>query len=144
MKACRRYRLLRYLFFWVSVIAYFVPYIAACSALLPFVVVRPAMKWGIGLAVAFINALPFVGGMLRKLLAHVPFINWLAICFLALAAFFTMEVFQSYVHTFLTIEAFAAAGSVLACLFWYFHKKYKRKAQTVKDVLKSGITGGGG
>lgn len=142
MTALKRYRLFRYLFFWASVVAYFAPYIAACAALLPFVVANPAMKWGIGLIIACLNALPFVGGLLHKLLAHVPFVNWLAICFLALAAFFTMGVFRDYVHTFLTIEALAAAGSLAACMFWYFHKKYKRKAQTVKDVMKSGLVGG--
>ena len=142
MKDHKKYNWQRYLFFWATIAAYFVPYIAACASLLPFLVVRPAMKWGIGLAVALINALPFVGGLFHKLLAHIPFVNWLSIIFLSLAAFFTMQIFCDYVHTFLTIEAFAAAGSVLACLFWYFHKKYKRKAQTVRDVVQSGLVGG--
>ena len=131
----------RYAFFWAAIIAYFAPYIAATAALLPFMVESAGMKWGIGLAVVVINALPFVGGVLRHLFAHVPFINMLALVFMLLAGFFLLDVFREYVYTFMTIEGCALGGSCLACVFWGLHKKYKRQSQTVKTVLKSGILG---
>lgn len=65
----------RYAYFWISLACYFVPYVAATACLLPFMVESAGLKWGIGLAVVFVNALPFVGGVLRHLFSHVPFIN---------------------------------------------------------------------
>lgn len=135
----KNYKKLRLAYFWLAIIAYFVPYIAVTAALLPFMTESQGMKWGIGLAVVALNALPFLGGMLRSITAHFPFINFLALFFVILAGFFTLDVFQDYVHTFMTIEAVAAFGSFLACVFWGLHKKYKRKDTTMKDIRESGI-----
>ena len=138
----KTYKKQRYIFFWASIVCYFVPYIAATAALLPFMTESTGMKWGIGLAVVLINSLPFLGGVLRNIFSHVPFINMISIVFLLLAGFFLMEVFRDYVYTFMTIEACAFGGSVAACVFWGLHQKYKRQAQTVSTVLKSGVLGG--
>ena len=134
-----KYSKQRYTFFWLSIVAYFAPYIAATASLLPFMAESAGMKCGIGLGVVFLNALPFIGGILRHLFSHVPFINLLALFFVALAGFFLLDVFREYVYTFLTIETCALGGSVLACIFWGLHTKYKRQAQTVKTVIKSGV-----
>jgi hypothetical protein len=138
----KTYRRQRYAFFWLSVLAYFVPYIVATCCLLPVMRTDTGLKWGVGLAVIAINALPFLGGIFRGVLAHFPFVNVLAIVFIMLAAFFTLDLFSNYVYTFLTIEGTAAAGSIAACWLWYYHMKYKRKSQTVSDIAKSGILGG--
>ncbi len=135
----KTYKKQRYLFFWLSLAAYFVPYLVATACLLPFMKAAEGMKWGIGLAVAALNALPFLGGIFKGLRAHFPFVNVLALVFVLLAGFFTLELFSGYVYTFMTIEASAAAGSIAACVLWHFHRKYKRKSQTVGDVIASGL-----
>ena len=134
-----QYRRRRYAYFWTALACYFVPYIVATSCLLPFMVESAGLKWGIGLAVVFVNALPFIGGVLRGLFAHVPFINVLAIVFLFLAGFFMLDVFRDYVSTFMTIEACAAGGSVLACVFWGLHRKYKAKDGQAKTMKELGV-----
>lgn len=139
----KTYKKERYSFFWLSIAVYFVPYIIVTACLLPFVKTGVGMKWGMGLAVAALNALPFLGGILKGFRAHFPFINLLALAFVALAGFFTLELFQDYVTTFLWIELSAAVGSIAACVFWHFHRKYKRKSQTVGDIVKSGVLEGG-
>lgn len=138
----KTYKKQRYIYFWLSLISYFVPYVAVTAALLPMMVESVGMKWGIGLAVVALNALPFIGGVLRHIFAHVPFINMLALVFMLLAGFFLLDVFREYVYTFMSIEAAALGGSLLACVFWGLHKKYKRQNQTIKTVVKSGVLGG--
>ena len=137
----KKYKIYRYLFFWLSVVVYFVPYVVATAALLPFMTESSGMKWGIGLALVAINALPFLGGILRVFRAHFPFVNMLSFFFILLAGFFTLQVFSDYVYSFMTIEATALAGSIAACILWHFHRRYKQKSQTTstmlnKDVLK--------
>ena len=134
----------RYIFFWLSVIVYFVPYIVATAFLIPPMSAARSMKWSIGLSVVLLNTLPFIGGMFRRILSHFPFVNLPAILFVLLAGFFLLDIFRSYVYTFLTIEATAAAGSVAACFMWHLHRKYKRQARTVKTVIKSGVLALGG
>lgn len=129
----------RYAYFWCAVAAYFVPYIAATAALLPFMVESTGMKWSIGLAVVLLNALPFVGGVLRHLFSHVPFINMLAFVFMLLAGFFLLDVFREYVYTFMTIEACALGGSFFACVFWGLHRKYKTKDGQAKTMRQLGV-----
>lgn len=135
----KTYKVERYLFFWLSIAVYFVPYIIVAACLLPFMETVQGVKWGIGLSVAALNALPFLGGILKGFRAHFPFVNLMALVFVSLAGFFTLNIFQKYVATFLWIELAAVLGSVAACVLWHFHKKYKRKAQTVNDVIKSGL-----
>ena len=135
----KTYKMKRYIFFWLTLIVYFVPYIVATACLLPFMKATEGTKWAIGLTVALLNALPFVMGIFRKIFAHVPFINVLAIVFVALAMFFTLETFHSYVYTFMTIESAALAGSVVSCVLWHFHMKYKRKAQTVSTMFNKRV-----
>lgn len=139
MTTYKTYKKERYLFFWLSLVAYFLPYIVTTACLLPMMRAAQGVKWGIGLAVVALNAIPFLTGIFKGFRAHFPFVNLLAFVFVLLAGFFCLELFHNYVYTFLTIEAVALEGSVAACVLWHFHRKYKRKAQTVGDVLKSGI-----
>lgn len=142
MAKYKTYRKQRYLFFWLSIVVYFLPYIIVTASLLPFVKTDEGVKWGIGLAVCALNAVPFVSGVFKGFRAHFPFVNLMAFIFLFLAAFFLSEVFQNYVYTFLWIELAAVVGSGAACVLWHYHRKYKRKALTIGDVAKSGILEG--
>ena len=135
----KTYNTQRYLFFWLSAVFYFLPYVIATACLLPFMEAATGMKWSIGLVVALVNALPFIGGVFRVLFSHTPFINMYAIIFMSLAAFFTLPIFSTFVYTFLVIEGCAALGSIMATVFWFLHRKYKTKAETVRTVLKSGV-----
>lgn len=135
----KTYQWQRYLFFWLTIGAYFIPTIIATAALLPFVEAEEGTKWGMGIAVVLLNALPFIGGMFRKLLSHVLFVNWLSIVFLVLAAFFTMDLFSDYVATFCTIETVSFVFSIVACVLWYIHGVYRHRAVTVATVVKSGV-----
>lgn len=137
----KTYKAQRYLFFWLSAAFYFLPYIIATACLLPFMEAATGMKWSIGLVVALVNALPFIGGVFRVLFAHTPFINLPALLFVALAGFFMLPLFRDFVYTFLVIESCAAGGGILATVFWALHNKYKTKAETVRTVLKSGVLG---
>lgn len=138
----KTYKKQRYLFFWAALLVYFVPYIAVTASLLPFMKVADGARVGIGLAVVALNAMPFLSGIMKGFRAHFPFFNVTAFVFVFLASFFTLSLFSSYVYTFTTIELTAAISSFLACVFWGLHRKYKRKAQTVSTVVKSGILGG--
>ncbi len=142
MAKYKTYRKQRYIFFWLSIVVYFLPYTIVTACLLPFVKTDEGVKWGIGLAVCALNAVPFVSGVLKGFRAHFPFVNLMAFIFLFLAAFFLSEVFQNYVYTFLWIELAAVIGSGAACVLWHYHRKYKRKSQTIGDVAKSGILEG--
>ncbi|MDE6273660.1 MAG: hypothetical protein K2L87_01260 [Clostridiales bacterium] len=135
----KTYKKQRYLYFWGAILVYFVPYIVATAALLPFMRVTTGQKVGIGMAVAFLNALPFVSGIFKGFRAHFPLFNMTAFVFVVLASFFVLPLFSNYVYTFTTIELTAALSSFAACVLWGLHVKYKRKAQTVSTVVKSGV-----
>ena len=86
---------------------------------------------------------PYPMGELLTALGKLAASGWLlALVFMLLAGFFLLDVFRDYVYTFMSIEAAALGGSVLACVFWGLHKKYKRQNQTIKTVVKSGVLGG--
>ena len=135
----RSYQRQRYLYFWLAIIVYFVPYLIATACLLPVMKTSEGKKWAIGIVVMALNAIPFLTGIFKGFRSKFPFVNIISFVFVSLAGFFTLDLFSDYVYSFLTIEAVALAGSIAACVLWYFHNKYKRKAQTVSDVIKSGI-----
>lgn len=139
MAKYKTYRKQRYLFFWLSIVVYFLPYIIVTASLLPFVKTDEGVKWGIGLAVCALNAVPFVSGVFKGFRAHFPFVNLMAIIFLFLAAFFLSEVFQNYVYTFLWIELAAVIGSGAACVLWHYHRKYKGINETYRANKKIGM-----
>ena len=133
------YKKQRYLFFWLSIAVYFVPVVITVACLLPFVRTGEAAKWGIGIAVVAIHCLGFLGGIFHGLKAHFPFFQTGPLLFLLLAMFFTADLFQNYVYTFMTISAVSFASGVAASVLWYLHGRYKRREQTVSTVLKSGV-----
>ena len=135
----KNYCIKRYLFFWLSIAVYFIPYIIVAACLLPFVKTGEGAKWGIGLGIAAINAVPFLGGIFRGFRAHFPFVNLIAFLFLFLAAFFMTDLFQNYVYSFLWIELAAMLGSVGACILWHYHRKYKGINETYRANKKIGM-----
>lgn len=137
----KTYKKQRFLFFWLSIAVYFLPYIIVTACLLPLMKTAAGTRAGIGLAVIALNALPFLGGILKGFRAHFPFVNLIAFVFVLLAAFFLSELFKNYVYTFLWVELAAVLGSVAACVLWHFHRKYKRLNETYRANKKIGVIG---
>ena len=134
----KTYRKEKWLYFAFSVIAYFMPFIVVTVCLLPIVKVAEGFKIAIGLGIAVINAIPFLMGVFRAFFAHFPMFNMLALVFLLLAAFFTLDAFKSYMHIFCWIELAAALGSVISCILWGQYRKYADFNRTMKATVKSG------
>ncbi len=128
----------KWLYFVLAVTAYFVPFVIVTCCLLPFIKASGGFKAAIGLGIVVINAIPFLMGVFKSFFAHFPMFNILAVVFLALAAFFMLDVFQTYVDRFLWIEAAAATGSIVSCILWAKYRKYAKWQQSVKASVKSG------
>lgn len=139
MSKYKTYRKERYLFFWLSIVVYFVPYVVTTACLFPLVKSEPGTKWAVGLFVVFLFSLPFVTGIFKGFRAHFPFASPVADLTLFLLVFMTTNYFQSYLYTLLWISLAAGIGRYAACALWFLHRKYKRKCQTVSDVVKSGL-----
>ena len=128
----------KWLYFAFAVVAYFLPFVIATACLLPFIKVSGGFKIAMGLGIVVINAIPFLMGIFKSFFAHFPMFNMLAVLFLVLAAFFTLDVFQTYVDRFLWIEAAATAGSIVSCIMWTRYRKYAKWQQSVKANVASG------
>lgn len=138
MSNYKTYRKEKWLFFVFSVITYFMPFSVTTACLLPMVKAAEGFKIAIGLGIVVINAIPFLMGVFRAFFAHFPMLNLLAIVFLLLAAFFTLDVFKSYMHIFCWIELAAALGSVISSILWGQYRKYADFNRTMKATVKSG------
>lgn len=128
----------RITYFWLAIVAYFLPFIIVSACLLPFVKVNGGFKIAVGLGIVFINAIPFLMGIFKSFFAHFPMLNVLSIVFLCLAAFFTLDVFRNCVEKLLWIESAAAIGSIVSCVFWAKHLKYVKWNESVKATIGSG------
>lgn len=138
MSKYKTYKKEKWLYFALSIVAYFAPFVAVTAGLLPMLKAATGFKIAIGFGVAVINAIPFLIGVFKSLFAHFPMFNLLAVAFLALAAFFRMEVFERYTEIFLWIELAAALGSVISCILWGLYLKYADYNRTMKATVKSG------
>lgn len=126
------------LYFIFAVVAYFVPFIIVTACMAPLMKVATGMKIAVGMGIVFINAVPFLMGIFKAFFAHFPMLNILALVFLFLAAFFTLDVFRACADKLMWIELSAAVGSVLSCFFWAKYRKYKQYNRTMKATVKSG------
>lgn len=126
------------LYFALALIAYFLPFTVVTACLLPMVKAAQGLKIAMGLGITFINAIPFLMGVFKSFFAHFPMLNVLAVFFLMLAAFFTLDVFRSCVDKLLWIESAAVIGSAASCVLWALHRKYAKWNESVKATLKSG------
>ena len=138
MSKYKTYKKEKRLFFAFSIISYFLPFIIVTACLLPLIKATEGFKIAIGLGIMFINAIPFLMGVFKTFFAHFPMLNLLSVVFLALAAFFTFEVFANYMHIFCWIELAAALGSVISCILWGQYRKCADFARTMKATVKSG------
>lgn len=128
----------KWVYFALSIAAYFLPFTITSACLLPMVKTAQGLKVAMGLGIVLINAIPFIFGLFKTFFAHFPMLNLLAIVFLFLAAFFTMEVFKTCVDRLLWIESAAAIGSLLSCVFWGKYRKYSKWRESVKANVRSG------
>ena len=138
MSNVRTYRKERWTYFALSIVFYFLPFTITAACLLPFVEAVTGFKLALGLGIVVVNAVPFLVGVFRWFFSHFPMLNFVALLFLALEAFFRMEVFRTYADIFLWIELAAGAGSILSCIFWAKYLKYSEYSRTMKATLKSG------
>lgn len=138
MSSYRTFTKEKWLYFIFSVLAYFLPFIIVAVCLLPMVQTANGFKIAMGLGIVVINAIPFLMGLFKSFFAHFPMVNILAILFLCLAAFFTLDVFKSCVDKLLWIESAAAVGSVISCVLWSRYRKYSKWHESVKANVKSG------
>lgn len=138
MSNVRTYKKEKYTYFALSVAAYFLPFVVTAACLLPFVEEKTGFKIALGLGIATVNAIPFLVGAFRWFFSHFPMLNFVALLFLALAAFFRMDVFRTYADTFLWIELAAGVGSIASCVLWAKYLKYASYNKTMKATLESG------
>ena len=143
MSNYKTYRKEKWLYFILSIAAYFLPVVIVTAFLLPMTEAATGVKWGMGMAVVLINSLLFLWGAFHAFTAHFPMLNIVAILFLALAAFFTLDFFQKYVGIFCWIEFAAVIGSIASCIFWGKFRKYSGWSESVKAIARSGILKGG-
>lgn len=138
-KPYRTFKKEKWLFFALSIVVYFVPFIIVTACEFPLM--RKAdtgYKVALGILIVAINALPFLMGIFKSFFAHFPMLNIFAIGFCILGALFTFNIFAEYIDKFLWIEFAAAVGSVAACVFWGLHRKYARYAESIKANVLSG------
>lgn len=128
----------KWVYFALSIAVYFLPFIITAACTLPMVKTAQGLKVAMGLGIIFINAIPFIFGLIKTFFAHFPMLNLLAIVFLFLAAFFTMDVFKTCVDKLLWIESAAAVGSLLSCVCWGKYRKYSKWRESVKANVRSG------
>ena len=128
----------KWIYFALAIAVYFLPFVITTACLLPMVKTAQGLKVAMGLGIVFINAIPFIFGLFKMFFAHFPMLNLLAIVFLLLAAFFTMDVFKTCVDKLLWIESAAAIGSLLSCVFWGKYRKYSKWRESVKANVCSG------
>lgn len=138
MSNYKTYRKEKWLYFVFALIAYFLPFIIVSAVFFPLMEVATGYKVAMGLAIVVINAIPFLMGAFKSFFAHFPMLNILAMLFLVLAAFFTMDTFKNYVDKFCWIELAAAVGSVVSCILWAQYRKYADYNRTMKATVKSG------
>ena len=57
-KSYKTYKKQRFLFFWLAIVVYFLPYVIATACLLPLMKAGQGQKWAIGIGVIALNTLP--------------------------------------------------------------------------------------
>ena len=138
MSKYRTFRKEKWLYCILAIVVYFVPFIVVTGVFLPIVKVATGYKVAIGLVVITINTIPFLMGIFRVFTSHFPMLNVPAIIFLALSAFFTIDVFEAYRTIFNWIELAVVISSLVSCFLWRQYMKCSRAQNSVKATLHSG------
>ena len=126
------------LYFIMSILVYFLPFIITTACFLPIVKGATGFKIAVGFGIVVINAIPFLTGIFRSLFAHFPMLNIMAIVFLFVAGFFSLDFFMKSREIFCWIELAAATGSVVSCFLWAKYLKYAGYEKTMQATVKSG------
>lgn len=137
----------KWLYFALSIVTYFLPFIIVTAIFLPFLKdVENGKKIAIGIVIIAINSIPFLMGIFHAFFAHFPMLNMVAIIFILLGLFFTVDVFRTCADTLMWIELAAVVGSIGSCIFWGLYRKYKAYAISVSATIKSKafVQNGGG
>lgn len=138
MAEYKTYRKEKWIYFALSIVAYFLPFIITTACFLPIVSAPTGIKAAIGMGILLINAIPFLTGVFRAFFAHFPMLNMLAIVFMLLYSFFALDIFTRCREIICWIELSAAIGSVASCILWGKYLKYKSYQKTIKATVKSG------
>ena len=128
----------KWLYFALSVVFYFAPFIVTTACLLPVVKAATGVKAAIGLGIIIINSIPFLMGVFRAFFAHFPMLNMVAVVFMCIYGFFALDAFMKSREVFCWIELAAALGSIVSCVFWGLHLKYADYRRSVKATVGSG------
>lgn len=129
----------KWLYFGLSILACYLPFIVVTSIFFPMMEVATGFKIALGFGIVLINTIPLMMAIFHSFFAHFPMLNIFAILYLLLSSFFTMEIFQYYVQIFNWIEGAAAIGSVASCILWAKFRKYAHWRENDKwraDMLK--------
>lgn len=138
-KPYRTFKKEKWLCFALSIITYFIPLIIVTACLFPMMKnADTGYKVALGVFIVLINGLHFFVGIFKSVLIHFPMLNIFAIGFCILGALFSFQIFAEYMNKFLWIEAVAAVGSVVSCVFWCLYKKYSRYVESIRANVKSG------
>lgn len=137
-KQYKTYTKEKWLYFALSIAAYFLPFVITAACLLPFVEAATGFKIAIGLGIVIINGAVFVAGIFISFFAHFPMFNLPAVIYLSLSAFFKLDIFKTYSDIFNWIELAAAIGSIASCILWGLHLKYAGYQKSIKAAVKSG------
>lgn len=128
----------KWICFAMAIATYFVPFIITSACLLPFVKEATGVKVAVGLGIVMVNSVPFLMGVFKAFFAHFPMLNIVAIIYLFIYGFFTLDAFLKAREVFCWIELSAAIGSVISCVFWGLYLKYSAYRNSVKATVKSG------
>ena len=128
----------KWMYFAFSIVAYFLPFTIVTAVFLPIMKAAKELKFAIGMAVIFINALPFLQGLLELLFSHYPMINTFALIYICISAFFSLDIFQTYRYYFNWIELTAVIGSLVSTVLWAKYHKYLHYQKSVKANVKCG------
>lgn len=135
----KTYKKKKWLFFSLTIIAYFAPLIVSVSCFFPFMKYSSeGVKIACGLVLVIANTLPFITGIVRHFMTHCPFLNVVAIAFCFLAFIFNSNALKNYTYSLIIIEICSAIGSIIACVFWGMYLKAKEQAGTMSTLKKSG------
>lgn len=141
MAEYKTYKKERNIYFALGLAACFLPFIIVTACLFPLMrEVEEGTKIAVGMGIIFVNAIPFLAGLLKSFFLHHPMLNMavFAAVFLAFGMFFTSKMFTDYVDTFMWIELTVFVGAVAGDFFWAKYRKYKRYAISMEATIKSG------
>jgi len=137
-KPYKTFRKEKWLYFALSIVAFFLPMVITTACLLPIVQAASGIKIAVGFGVMLLNSLIFLSGIFHNFRAHFPMLNLPALIYLFLREFFLLPIFANFADILSWIELAAFFGSIASCILWGLHRKYARYVESVKATVASG------